>query len=288
MRKKAFVLLNELGYTKQDIKLENLVEAKAKPETKQSFVYEIPKKFSFSQIASYEKCPLQYKYSNILKIPTFGNHYFTFGTIIHNTLQKFLEESFQINNVVQHDLFSNLKTEKKKSTLPLEDLWRIYDDIWFDDWFQDEVQKTAYYKKGKNLLKTFYADFNTQQPDVKFLELPFKLMVGNYAFMGRIDRVDNSTDKGVEIIDYKTGQAKDEKLTADDKRQLLFYQIAAEEALKLKVNQMTYHYLEENKKISFLGQEKDKLKLKENFIEDIENIKAQKFDPTPSPLFVAL
>ena len=63
----------------------------------------------------------------------------------------------------------------------------------------------------------------------------------------------------------------------------MFYQIAAEEALKLKVEKMTYQYLEENKKISFIGKEKDKEELKQRFIEDIDLIKQQKFTATPSP-----
>lgn len=282
-KKKLSRFLIELGYGKEEAP--SSFESLKKPETskKDEYVYALPKRFSFSQIASYEKCPLQYKYANILKIPTFGNHYFTFGTIIHGTLQKFLEESFQIKNLVQDDLFSTIKKKTDKKTLPLKELFRIYDDVWFDDWFQDAGQKEKYYQKGRELLKNFYADFNENIPDVRNLELSFKLRVGEYDFVGRIDRVDNLESGETQIIDYKTGQAKDDKLTTDDKRQLLFYQIAAEEALKLKVAKMTYHYLEENKKISFLGKEKEKVELKERFINSIENIKKQNFDPTPNP-----
>ncbi|KKR07562.1 MAG: hypothetical protein UT32_C0009G0023 [Parcubacteria group bacterium GW2011_GWC2_39_14] len=284
-KKRLSRFLIEMGYKKDyDIQsTETILIKPSKSSAVDKFVYELPKRFSFSQIATYEKCPLQYKYGNILKIPAFGSHYFTFGTIIHSTLQKFLEESYQVNNNVQEDLFSNIKKTIKKGTLPLDRLYQVYDDVWFDDWFQDPKQKEEYYKKGKALLKSFHADFNSELPEVRNLEISFKLPVGPYFFSGRIDRVDNLESGLVQIIDYKTGQAKDDKLTTDDKRQLLFYQIAAEEALKLKVEKMTYHYLEENKKISFMGKEKDKEELKKRFIEDIELIKAQKFEATPSP-----
>jgi len=285
-KKKLSRFLIELGYKKDGEGNEAVETILLKPALKtkvDKFVYELPKRFSFSQIATYEKCPLQYKYANILKVPTFGSHYFTFGTIIHSTLQKFLEESYQVNNNVQEDLFSSIKKTTKKGTLSLERLYEVYDDVWFDDWFQDPKQKEEYYKKGKVVLKSFHVDFNQELPEVRNLEISFKLPVGPYMFSGRIDRVDNLDSGLVQIIDYKTGQAKDDKLTTDDKRQLLFYQIAAEEALKLKVEKMTYHYLEENKKISFIGKEKDKEELKNRFIEDIEQIKAQKFEATPSP-----
>jgi len=283
-QKKLSRFLIELGYEKpESLSIETELLSPNKKINEKKFIYEVPARFSFSQIASYEKCPLQYKFANVLKIPTFGNHYFTFGTIIHTTLQKFLEESYQVNNSIQVDLFSSIKKNNKKESLPLDKLYQIYDDVWFDDWFQGEKQKKEYYEKGKELLKNFHSDFNHGLPDVRNLELSFKLAVGPYYFVGRIDRIDNESNGQVQIIDYKTGQAKDEKLTTDDKRQLLFYQIAAEEALKLRVEKITYYYLEENKKISFLGVDKDKEELKKRFISNIELIRAQKFEPTPSP-----
>jgi DNA helicase II / ATP-dependent DNA helicase PcrA len=245
------------------------------------YVYEVPKRFSFSQIAAYEKCPLQYKYANVLKIPVFGNHYFTFGTTIHNSLQKYLEQSFKIANTFQADLFGSSET-KRAELLPIEDLYKIYDENWLNDWYEDEAQREKYYKRGKELLKNFYDDFHEEKPEVKLLELPFKLKIGQNLFMGRIDRVDQLAEGKVEIVDYKTGQAKDGKLNTDDRRQLLFYQIAAEEALGLKVEKLTYHYLEGNIKAPFVGKDADKVKLKQRFVDNVEAIRQQKFEPTPS------
>ena len=53
--------------------------------------------------------------------------------------------------------------------------------------------------------------------------------------------------------------------------------------MKLKLEKLTYYYLEGKKKVSFLGKEKDKDKLKEKFLDNITAIKAQKFEPTPGP-----
>ena len=132
-------------------------------------------------------------------------------------------------------------------------------------------------------MKNFYDDFKKEKPTVKFLELGFKnFKIGEHSFVGRIDRIDDAGDGKVEIIDYKTGQSKDGKLSTDDRRQLLFYQMAAEEALELKVEKLTYHYLEGNVKAPFIGKEKDKEKLKQKFLETIESIKKQNFEPTPS------
>jgi DNA helicase II / ATP-dependent DNA helicase PcrA len=282
-KKKLSRFLTELGYTVPEVSEPTQDIGFEKQETGDGYKYEIPKRFSFSQIASYEKCPLQYKYANVLKIPTFGSHYFTFGTTVHDTLQKYLEDSFNIENTFQADLFGEKEAKKDEGLLPLEDLYKIYDEIWSDDWYLDEKHRDDYYKRGKELLKNFYDDFNKEKPTVKFLELGFKnFKIGEHSFVGRIDRIDDAGDGKVEIIDYKTGQSKDGKLSSDDRRQLLFYQMAAEEALELKVEKLTYHYLEGNVKAPFIGKDKDKEKLKQKFLESIESIKAQKFEPAPS------
>jgi len=59
------------------------------------------------------------------------------------------------------------------------------------------------------------------------LERDFNLKINGHTVTGKIDRIDES-EKGVEIIDYKTGAAKD-RLRPEDKMQLMIYQIAAKE-----------------------------------------------------------
>jgi len=86
----------------------------------------------------------------------------------------------------------------------------------------------------------------------------------------------------VEIIDYKTGSAKEEKnMSLEDKEQLLIYQIAAEEVHGFKPKKLTFYYLDNNKKISFLGDEDDKEKLREKLTAEIEDIKTSDFHATP-------
>jgi DNA helicase-2/ATP-dependent DNA helicase PcrA len=94
-----------------------------------------------------------------------------------------------------------------------------------------------------------------------------------------IDRIDEK-EEGVGIIDYKTGASK-EKLMPEDKEQLLIYQIAIEEVFKLKPKELTYEYLNDGKKISFLGSDKEKEGLKAKIISQIEEIKSSDFKATP-------
>ena len=292
--KKLSRFLIELGYEKPSITRDSAISGANNPgilgvtttrgcassDSKSDINYEVPKKFSYSQMQTYETCPYKYRFQNILKIPTFGNHYFSFGSTIHNTLQKFLELHFQTKLNGQTDLFGNNEPQ------PFPDydtLLKVYDENWIDEWYLDVKQKEDYRVNGRTLLKNFHSDFKAKMPKVKYLEQSFSLPLKNYRFAGRIDRVDD-VDGGVEIIDYKTGKPKGDKLTTDDRRQLLFYQIVAEEALKLPVKKLKYYYLEDEKnpEREFIGDEKAKDKLKLKFLQNIEDIKNQKFPPTPA------
>ncbi len=99
---------------------------------------------------------------------------------------------------------------------------------------------------------------------------------------GKIDRVDILPDGTCEIIDYKTGSGKDEKDVKKD--QLMIYQIAAEQVLGLKPSKLTFYYLDDNSKVSFLGTDEQISKLKTNIITWIEEIRENNFEPKPSPL----
>jgi len=241
----------------------------------------LPQHFSFSQLAAFQKCPLQYKFNFILRVPVKGKAVFSFGKTMHQTLFEFFKQRTRPSS--QENLFGFKETAKKESGLA--ELLSIYDKNWIEEWYEDKKQKEEYYQLGKKIVKDFYASFAKNPPKIlkinnePALELPFNLKIGDNTLRGVIDRIDQAED-GVVIIDYKTGQAKD-KLEAEDKEQLLIYQIAAEEVLKLNPSELAYYYLNDNKKQSFLGKEMEKERLKEKIIQEIEEIKTSNFKATP-------
>jgi RecB family exonuclease len=98
-----------------------------------------------------------------------------------------------------------------------------------------------------------------------------------------IDRIDLVADNKIKIIDYKTGNPK-EKLTFEEKEQLLIYQLAAEEVFKEQVGSLAFYYLENNQEIEFLGTPDELDKVRGKIVETIEEIKKGDFTATPSPL----
>ncbi|MDD4358213.1 MAG: UvrD-helicase domain-containing protein [Candidatus Pacebacteria bacterium] len=244
----------------------------------------LPSHFSFSQLAAFEKCPLQYKYGHILKIPTKGKPSFSFGKTIHNTLHRFVNLNARMMQSLQIDLFQEIEVERKKINLGLEDLMKIYTEEWIDAWFDTENHKEEYRKKGKEILNNFYKDFLSKDFNVLFLEnepaleKTFGLKLNGYKFVGAIDRIDKNED-GIELIDYKTGTSK-KTLSTDDKFQLQIYNLAANKVFNLKPKKMTYYYMEEGIYSSFEPKEKDIEKTEEKVLNIIEKIKRSKFKPT--------
>ena len=247
----------------------------------------LPGHFSFSQLAAFEKCPLQYKFTFILKVPVKGKAVFSFGKTVHNTLYDFIKMVNEKDKSSQRNLFGSTKPDTKTPDIghSFDGLVKIYEQNWIDQWYEDKNQKQEYYKLGKKILKDFYNQFVKNPPKILrinnqiALELPFKLKLEDYILIGRIDRIDK-LNKGIKIIDYKTGKFK-EKLSPEEKQQLLIYQIAAEEVFGLKISELGYYYLKEGKITSFLGSDKEKKTQKEKILSEIKKIKKSNFAPTP-------
>ena len=302
-KKKLSRFLIELGYKTQEHKNIKTQEQQMKrldlvlplkPVSSVETLYLkslIPSRFSYTQLKAFETCPLQYKYAFILKIPAMGKGTISFGRTMHNTLERFFKKMLESKGLYQKNLFAS---EEKKETSPtppsLNKLLSIYEECWIEDWYESKSHQEKYKKKGKEILKKFYKINENCWPKPKFLEKAFNLKIGDYSVRGAIDRIDElesaTSDKqsvttNVEIVDYKTGKVpEDEKKI--DKDQLLIYQIAVEEILGLKPLKLTYYYLDENKKFSFLGKEKELDKLKEKIKSIIEEIKRSDFRATPS------
>ena len=242
----------------------------------------LPAKFSFTQIKAFESCPYQYRFAHILKVPTKGNKNFSFGKTMHATLQQF----FQLINTRRGSAQASLFGEKQQLKTSPDELLKIYQKCFIDDWYASRREKEEYYEKGREALKEFYQKHSGSWPVALYLEHPFNLKIKgqkqSYSLFGVVDRIDR-LGEGLKIVDYKTGQPKT-KLTAEEKEQLLIYQLAAQAVLKEPVKELAFYYLENNQEVSFLGSAKELDNLQVKIIGTIEEIKRGEFPPKPSQL----
>ncbi len=280
--------LSEKNEFLRDIHYLNKRELKFEEKTKK---YVLPSRFSFSQLAAYSTCPLQYKYAFILKVPVAGDKSsLIFGRSLHNTLYNFLLPVLAERQKIQANLFSGLNKEDKgsnkiKSSAQLlneKRLLELYEEFWQNDGYRSKKDREEYRLKGRIALKNFLFDYLENPPqEILFLEKRFSFRLGQDIIKGAIDRVDRLADGSLEIIDYKTGKTK-EKLSFKDKRQLILYQLFLEEFLGEKVGQLSFYYLETSNKVSFVASAKDISKLRLELANEIAAIKKHNFNPNPS------
>jgi DNA helicase-2/ATP-dependent DNA helicase PcrA len=244
-----------------------IFEKKRAPLNKQQVYTNLPVKFSYTDITTFQTCPLQYKYERYLKLPLPGNHHQSFGNTIHKTFEDFSKLYQNNSQMSQTDLFG-----KKLSDNPLPEfkfLQQLYSNNWIDDWYPKKDEKEKYRKIGQQMLKYFYDDLKANRPQVKFIEQFFKLKLKDYDFVGKIDRADQK-DGGLEIIDYKTGKTPKTKADLD---QLYVYQWAAQEFLHQSVKSLKYWYLRDNDiKEEPCASEQEISRLKSKLLELIEKI----------------
>src|SRR5581483_1169431 len=193
---------------------------------------------SYSQIQTFEICPLHYKLRYILKIPTPQTSAQSFGTSIHSTLRDFYME--------------HLKGQKLKP----QDALAMLERNWINEGYDNKHDETKSYERGKKLISS-YIERNFDEKKLPLaLEFPFQFMLDDLKIGGRIDRIDALDNGKIEVIDYKTGRnMPDEKKLAID-QQLNVYALAAtmvaDKVLNKKAEDviLSLYYLELDKKIS--------------------------------------
>lgn len=228
---------------------------------------------SYSQLQTFDICPLHYKLKYVLKIPTSPSASQSFGTSIHNVLR---------------DYYSNwIKGEKITSNT----IDFILKKNWVDEGYENKDHEQKSLEKAKKVItsyleKNFNKDFD---PKNVVLEAPFQFFISDSSTYekikigGRIDRIDKYKDGKIEIIDYKTGSniPNDKKLKED--LQLTFYALAATHLNNLGINKqpeeilLSLHYLEEDKKFTTTRTKEQLKEAKEKIFSKISEIENSEF-----------
>ncbi len=261
---------------------------------------QIPAFYSYTKLAAFKNCPYQYRFAHVLKIPARGKYIFSFGQSMHLVMQKLFNLINDRKAKAQGSLFSPTpspsspdfksgRQERGGVNVDFDEILRMYEDSWIDDWYENKKQKEEYRDKGTKILKNFYEKFRDNWPNALSLEQGVNLRVGGYRIYGKIDRVDDLGAAGIQIVDYKTGQPKKEDdFGLDNKEQLLIYQMALGQIMDKKIANLQFYYLEDGSELDFLGSDKDIEKMEGKIVARIKEIeeatKRDEFPPNPSPL----
>ncbi len=221
--------------------------------------------FSYSQLETYERCPLQYKYQYILKIPTPGNAAASFGSTIHIVLQKFYEGYIQDQSYGLNHMMNLLETN------------------WQPIGYSSQAHERRMKKEAKAMLEKYFTTFHKPEAEIMSLEKLFKIKVDDSLYLtGKIDRVDKIGNGKIEVIDYKTGRKPEEK-ELQKSLQLSIYALAAtdEGLYKKQVEQvnLTFYYMQGMEKITMNKTLADLAHVKTEVKKITDKIKSGEFPP---------
>ncbi len=181
---------------------------------------------SYSQIQTFQICPLHYKLSYILKIPTPASAALSFGFSIHEVMKDFYNE---VRNGTKPSGPEALKGRWPTNRL----FYKLLKTNWMAEGYKSKAHEKKMFERGKKYLSGYLKkefDFKNlplaiEQPfmvSLDFGKRGQRLKIG-----GTIDRVDKLPGGGIEIIDYKTGEKVPDQKQADKDLQLTFYALAA-------------------------------------------------------------
>ncbi len=290
--KKPSRFLYELGFVQDEPKKEAVglarLERPKRPPLVPADLRFLGTKYSFSALRSYEKCPWQFRYAYVLKVPVGGSAQLSYGETMHTTLQKFFELVRDRSAADQGALFSPATKEKHKGApVTVEELLDIYDRSFIDEWYDDARHRDAFKERGRAALKAFYDKNAASLPEVLGLEQGFNLKLDRYIIAGKIDRIDllgrDDAEKKdrVGIVDYKSGHARD--VERADRYQLYIYALAAQDPhiMNAKVDKLTYYFLDDNTAVELSPTDTELQSTKDWIGSVIEKISSGNFEPTP-------
>lgn len=240
----------------------------AKPEEEKPTAIRLPpiNYLSFSQVNTYDTCPLLYRYRYIQKIPAPPAAAAVFGSTIHQTLRDFYQAAL----------------DGKKPTK--KNLLTILEKNWSDEGYASKAHEKRMKKEAERMLKKFYDKGYDPDRLPKYLEQQFVIKAKQgLRIGGRIDRIDE-IKSGMEIIDYKTGKVIDQK-ELDKSLQMSVYALAATDPGVLRQNPeeviLSFYFLDKGEKKSTSRTKEQLLKAKKELIEKAKEIEKSKFEPTP-------
>lgn len=220
---------------------------------------------SYSQIQTFQMCPLHYKLRYLLNIPSAPSPALSYGISVHGALRDFYQQRIQQPDLtpgVIHDLLQK---------------------NWLKDGYTSKQHEQQSFAQADHILLEFVNENIDSKSKTLAIEYPFNFWLGKVKVGGRIDRIDTLPDGRIEIIDYKTGQNIPDAKKLKEDFQLTFYALAATEIHDDILNRssddiiLSLYYLDSNTKLTTV-RTKEELKIaKEKILQKVTEIEQSDF-----------
>ena len=238
--------------TQMLMEFESLQFMETAPEiekAEEDFITHIMEKFVMSVTAlnNYLKCPLEFYFKNLIRIPSPKNEASEFGSSVHYALQK---------------LYEKMKADPKQQFPSKEEMLKDFN--WFMHRHRESFTKEAFERRveyGIEVLGNYYDKYVNSWNKIAVVELNIRnVVVKEVPIKGKLDKLEFN-GREVTVVDYKTGdieKAADKLKPPNEKqpnggdywRQAVFYKILVDnyKSKDWKVSATEFDFVEPNKK----------------------------------------
>ena len=217
------------------------------------------KPLSYTQIALYQSCPLQYKLQYIDGLKPKDKWYFSFGSTLHLCAQYFFK----------------VRVPPPPS---LEELLQFFEKNWISEGYESAEEEAKYKTYGREILSKFWGIHSADFKIPVAVERIFYIDIEGIKLRGYLDRVDKLESGGLSIVDYKSNQGLFTQDDLESNLQLTLYQLAAEQTWHLPVEKLTLYHLRSNTPCSCAARDEARLEEARHLVLAVaENIAEKRF-----------
>lgn len=192
-----------------------------------------------THLNNYLKCPWNYFYTNLLRLPKALEPHLMFGTAMHGALEDFFKKLAKGEEVDKAYLITRFEDHLSKQPLMARDYGSLLE--------RGERDLGGYYEHWQGKWRTrVLTEFN----------IPGVLLTPEIRLTGKVDKLEFLNDKNeVNVVDYKTGKPKSrgyvegstKNSEGDIKRQIVFYKLLLD-STKYKMVSATVDFVEPDAK----------------------------------------
>lgn len=183
---------------------------------------------------TYLKCPLQFKFSHILQVPTPEKTYFNLGTAVHSVLEQ-------------------LSILEKDGVVPTEEIaLQILEKNWNSNAYTSKKKEQEDLDDAKKMIQFYLGWTKENKNKMVDVEKKFQLEIEGITVAGRIDRIEQTPSGEFCVVDFKTGNTTKSANAIKEDTQMNLYALAIQQMYKILPEKTSLFYLKKEKMVDNL------------------------------------
>lgn len=218
-------------------------------------------KLSATAFDLYLKCPMQFKFDQILNVPTKPSTMMSLGTIVHRVFQLVAEKIKKGDKVNEKEAFDILEKNWSSTSYNIKQK-------------EDEDKQSA-----KEMIREYLNWIKINPNEIVEVEKKFNMKIADVKVTGKIDLVMKTPKGEYQVFDFKTGNTSKSKKQATEDTQMNLYPLAVKDLYGKLPEKSSLYYIAKNLIIDNEIISKNVMDVKSKLERVVESILKEEFAP---------